>query len=100
MHPAGTSHESDIVVVSKVSDSNFTSVVDTSCRNFSIFCSNFSMSFYEKIYLEGFTNNKYIRHKYNTVQLYFILGRADLCWNFSSIPLALIFAQFPTGSGS
>ena len=34
----------------------------------------------EKIYFEAYTNRQYTEH------LYFILGRAELHWNFSSIP--------------
>ena len=39
---------------------------------------------YEKIYFEAYTNDQYISHKNNIAQLYFILGRAELHWNFSS----------------
>ena len=38
---------------------------------------------YDKIYLEAHTNNQYICLKNNTAQLYFILGRAELYFNFS-----------------
>ena len=44
------------------------------------------MVVYEKIYFEAYTNDQYIWHKNNIAQLYFILGRAELCWNFSSEP--------------
>ena len=44
------------------------------------------MAIYEKIYFQEYINNQYIWHKNNTAQLYFILGRADLHWNFFSIP--------------
>ena len=44
------------------------------------------MMSYERIYLEVYINNQYIWLKNNTTQLYFILGRADLYWDFSSIP--------------
>ena len=40
---------------------------------------------YEKIYFEAHTNNQYIGHKNNTVQLYFIIGTAKLPWIFSSL---------------
>ena len=39
----------------------------------------------EKIYLEAYTNDLYISYKNNIAQLYFILGRAELHWKFSSI---------------
>ena len=42
------------------------------------------MVVYEKIYFEAYRNNQYIWHKNNIAQLYFILGRAELRWNFSS----------------
>ena len=42
------------------------------------------MVVYEKIYFEAYTNDQYIWHKNNIAQLYFILGRAELRWNFSS----------------
>ena len=42
------------------------------------------MAVYEKIYLEAYINNQYIWPK-NTVQLYFILGRVDLHYNFASL---------------
>ena len=42
--------------------------------------------YYEKIYFEAYTNDKHIWHKNNIAQLYFILGRAKLCWNFSIVP--------------
>ena len=44
------------------------------------------MVVYEKIYFDIYTNDQYIWHKNNIAQLYFILGRAELRWNFSSIP--------------
>ena len=44
------------------------------------------MVIYEKIYFEAYTNDQYIWHKNNIAQLYFILGRAELHLNFSSIP--------------
>ena len=31
-------------------------------------------------------NNQYISFQNNTAQLYFKLGRAELCWKFSSLP--------------
>ena len=43
------------------------------------------MVVYEKIYFKAYTNDLYISHKNNIAQLYFILGRAELRWNFSSI---------------
>ena len=43
------------------------------------------MVVYEKIYFKAYTNDLYISHKNNIAQLYFILGRAKLRWNFSSI---------------
>ena len=42
------------------------------------------MVVYEKIYFEAYRNDQYIWHKNNIAQLYFILGRAELRWNFSS----------------
>ena len=44
------------------------------------------MVVYAKIYFEAYTNDQYISHKNNIAQLYFILGTAELHWNFSSIP--------------
>ena len=43
------------------------------------------MVVYEKIYFAAYTNDLYISYKNNIAQLYFILGRAELHWNFSSI---------------
>ena len=43
------------------------------------------MMVYEEIYFKAYTNDLYISHKNNITQLHFILGRAELCWNFSSI---------------
>ena len=43
------------------------------------------MVVYKKIYFKAYTNDLYISHKNNIAQLYFILGRAELHWNFSSI---------------
>ena len=40
---------------------------------------------YEKIYFKAYTNDLYISYKNNIAQLYFILGRAELRWNFSSM---------------
>ena len=42
------------------------------------------MVVYERIYFEAYRNDQYIWHKNNIAQLYFILGRVELCWNFSS----------------
>ena len=50
------------------------------------------MVVYEKIYFKACTNGQYISHKNNVVQLYFILGRAELHWNFSSI-LRLVYSK-------
>ena len=44
------------------------------------------MVVYEKKYFKAYTNDLYISCKNNIAQLYFILGRAELLWNFSSIP--------------
>ena len=66
--PARTSEGSDFSEGSEVSDWSFT------------------MGIYEKIYLELYIDNQYIWFKTNTAQLYFTLGRAELHWNFSSIP--------------
>ena len=58
------------------------------------------MVVYEKIYFKAYTNDLYISYKNNIAQLYFILGRAKLCWNFPVyLRMALIFTDFPTGSG-
>ena len=46
----------------------------------------------EEIYFEAY--NDYILLKDNIAQLYFILGRADLLWNFFRY-----LQIFPTGSG-
>ena len=43
------------------------------------------MVVYEKIYFKAYTNDLYISCKNNIAQLYFILGRAELLWNFSSM---------------
>ena len=43
------------------------------------------MVVYEKIYFKAYTSDQYISDKNNIVQLYFILGRHELCWNFSCI---------------
>ena len=43
------------------------------------------MVVYEKIYFKAYTNDLYISQKNNIAQLYLILGRAELRWNFSSI---------------
>ena len=43
-----------------------------------------AMVVYEKIYFEAYTHDQYIWHKNNITQLYFVLGRAKLLWNFSS----------------
>ena len=52
---------------------------------------------YEKIYLEVYINNQYICVKNNTAHLYFILGRAELHWNFSSLLRdATNIHRFPT----
>ena len=57
------------------------------------------MVVYEKIYFKAYTNDLCISYKNNIAQLYFILGRAELRWNFSSILKdILIFTDFPTGS--
>ena len=45
------------------------------------------MEAYEKKYFEAYTNDQYIWHKNNIAQLYFILGRVELHWNFSSAPV-------------
>ena len=42
------------------------------------------MVVYDKIYFEAYRNGQYIWNKNNIAQLYFILGRAKLHWNFSS----------------
>ena len=42
------------------------------------------MVVYEKIYFEEYTNDQYIWYKNNIAQLCFILGRAKLCFKFSS----------------
>ena len=39
----------------------------------------------EKIYFKAYANDLYISHKNDIAQLYFILGRAELRWHFSSI---------------
>ena len=43
------------------------------------------MVVYEKIYFKAYTNDLYISHKNNIGQSYFIPGRTELHWNFSSI---------------
>ena len=55
------------------------------------------MVVYEKIYFEAFTNDQYIWHKNNIAQLFFVLGRAELRWNFSSwLRDASDIHRFPT----
>ena len=55
------------------------------------------MVVYEKIYFEAYTNDQNIWHKNNIAQLYFILGRAELCWNFCSwLRDASDIHRFPT----
>ena len=55
------------------------------------------MVVYEKIYFEAYTNDQYIAHKNNNAQLYFILGKAELRWNFSSwLRDASDIYRFPT----
>ena len=55
---------------------------------------------YEKIYFKAYTNDLYISYKNNIAQLYFILGRAELLGTFPVyLRMALIFTDFPTGSG-
>ena len=54
------------------------------CRNFSKFWLRFTMVVYETIYFEAHTNDWYIWHINNIVQLYFIIGRAEQHWKFSS----------------
>ena len=59
------------------------------------------MVVHEKIYFEACINNQYICHKHYIVQLYFILRRAELHWNFPVyLRMALILTDFPTGSRS
>ena len=43
------------------------------------------MMVFEKKYFKAYTNDLYISHKNYIAQLYFILGRAELHRNFSSI---------------
>ena len=65
--------------------------------NFEIrkFCLCFTMVVSQKLYLEAYVNNQYICLKNNSAQLYFILGKAELCLNFSSLLCdALIFIDF------
>ena len=38
----------------------------------------------DKIYFEAYTNDQYIWHKNIIEQFYSILGRTELCCNFSS----------------
>ena len=55
------------------------------------------MVVYEKIYFEAYINDQYTWHKNNIAQLYFILGRAELRWNFSSwLRDASDIHRFPT----
>ena len=56
------------------------------------------MVVYEKIYYEkAYTNDQYIWHKNNIAQLHFKLGRAELCWDFSSwLGDASDIYRFPT----
>ena len=44
------------------------------------------MVVYEKKYFKAYTNDLYISHKNTIVQLHFILGTAELRWDFSSMP--------------
>ena len=43
------------------------------------------MAVYDKICCKAYTNDQYISHKNNIVQLYFILGTAELHWIFSTV---------------
>ena len=76
------------------------------------FCSNFSMGVYKNIFYIGKYILKHMKQhslrwniwnqcnwlRNNIAQLYFILGKAKLHWNFSSIPKD--GSDFPTGNGS
>ena len=56
------------------------------------------MVVYDRIYLGTYINKEYICLKTNTTQLYLILGRANLHWNFSSLFRDDTDIQsFPTG---
>ena len=57
----------------------------------------FVMLVNEKIFFEVHTNYQYIWYKHNIASLYFILGRAELCWKFSSwLKDAPYIYRFPT----
>ena len=62
----------------------------TYCHSPTIFSSDWVLQMWSmrkcRVYLEGYINNKHIWLKNNTAQLHFILGSADLCWNFSRFP--------------
>ena len=84
MEPEGTSEIRTPARVSQVSGWAFTTVV------------------YEKIYLEVYINNEYICLKKDFLhvlprQLYFILGRAGLRWEFSNlhVPRTALFHIYP-----
>ena len=46
----------------------------------------FTIAVYEKIYFEAYINNQCIWYKNKTAQLYFMLEKIKLCWNFSIVP--------------
>ena len=82
--------------------------VYTYCRKFSKFglflrtlLSHFWLDFtvvvYDTIYFEAYTSDQYILHKNNIARLYSILGRAKLCWKFTSwLRDAPNICRFPT----
>ena len=58
---------------------------------------SYSCGLWEKIYLEAYINNPCIPLKNNTAELYFVLGKAELYVNFSSlhyVGMSLIFTDF------
>ena len=64
-----------------------------------IFWLKFTMVAYDKIYLEAYSNNKYIWHTKNTAQLYFVLWTASLHWKFPNLLRdALIFTDLQQGT--
>ena len=78
----------------------------TPCRNSSKFClseiKKFSLGFtlviYQKIYSEEYINNRYSCPRNNTTIQYFILGRVELRFNFSSVFMIFTYFQWCTWS--
>ena len=83
------------IISVRIQNATLQKCASSPCRNFnrfrvffghvSQFWLGFIMVVYQKMYFKAYTNDLHISHKYDIAQLYFILGRAELHWNFSSI---------------